>query len=300
MENVNNHLHLFIEYLQIEKNYSEYTIINYKQDISMFIHFMKKQIIKDLKDVTYQDVRIFLSELHEKQYARRSIARKISSLRSFFKFLLREKIVQENPFLLISLPKKEHRNPRFLYEEELNQLFGICDTASPLGQRNQAIIELLYATGIRVSECCQIKLKDLDFTVGTVLIHGKGKKQRYVPFGKYAKASLEQYIEDGRKKLLIKSNQQSNQLFLNSRGGNLTARGIRNILNELIKNTASITHISPHMLRHTFATHLLNQGADMRSVQEFLGHEHLSSTQVYTHVTKEHLKNIYRAHHPRA
>lgn len=300
MENVNKSLQLFKEYLQIEKNYSEYTIVHYEQSIQDFITFMNQQNLLNLSDVSYSDVRLYLTELYNKQYARRTVAKKISSLRSFYQYLLKEKSVSENPFTLVSLPKREHRLPHFLYEEELQKLFEVSDTSSSLGQRDQALLEILYATGIRVSECCKLTLQDIDFSFGTIFVHGKGNKQRYVPFGSYAEQALNTYISDGREKLLEKSSVHTNNLFLNFRGGPLTARGVRLILNNMIKNTSTTIHISPHVLRHTFATHMLNEGADMRSVQELLGHENLSSTQIYTHVTKDHLRKIYMSSHPRA
>ncbi len=300
LEDVNKSLQLFKEYLQIEKNYSEYTIVHYEQSIEHFFLFMKRETISNLTDVTYSDVRLYLTELYKKQYARRTVAKKISTLRSFFNFLLREKHISQNPFILVSLPKREQRLPHFLYEEELEKLFKVSDVSTSLGKRDQAILELLYATGIRVSECCKLTLQDLDFSTGIVFVHGKGNKQRYVPFGSYAEQALTNYITIGRKELLEKASVHTNHLFLNFRGGPLTTRGVRLILNNMIKKTSSTIHISPHVLRHTFATHLLNEGADMRSVQELLGHESLSSTQVYTHVTKDHLRNIYKSSHPRA
>jgi integrase/recombinase XerC len=290
----------FTEYLQIERNYSTYTIVYYNQDIEDFIGFLQQQSIDNITMTTYADVRLYLTELYKQKLARKSVARKISSLRSFFKFLMREKISSDNPFSLVTLPKKEIRIPQFLYEDELQKLFDVSDTSNPLGQRNQAILELLYATGIRVSECCKLQLNDIDFTVGTILVHGKGKKQRYVPFGSFAQDALEAYICSGREELAKKSPNQSTSLFLNFRGGPLTERGVRLILNDLITKSSVSIHISPHVLRHTFATHMLNEGADLRTVQELLGHSHLSSTQIYTHVTKDRLKNIYMTHHPRA
>lgn len=300
MENVNKSLQLFKEYLQIEKNYSQYTIVHYEQSIEHFFEFLNRESITILSDVTYSDVRLYLTELYKKQYARRTVAKKISTLRSFFNFLLREKFISQNPFTLVSLPKREQKLPHFLYEKELEKLFSVSDVSTSIGQRDQALLELLYATGIRVSECCKLTLLDLDFSLGTVFVHGKGNKQRYVPFGSYAEQALTNYIQKGRKDLLEKASVHTNNLFLNFRGGPLTTRGVRLILNNMIKKTSSTIHISPHVLRHTFATHLLNEGADMRSVQELLGHESLSSTQVYTHVTKEHLRNIYLSSHPRA
>jgi integrase/recombinase XerC len=290
----------FTEYLQIERNYSTYTIVYYNQDIEDFIEFLRQQSIDKITMTTYADVRLYLTELYKQKLARKSVARKISSLRSFFKFLMRERVAKDNPFVLVTLPKKETRIPQFLYEDELQKLFHVSDTTMPLGQRNQAILELLYATGIRVSECCKLQLSDIDFTIGTILVHGKGKKQRYVPFGSFASDALESYISNGREILLKQSATQTTSLFLNFRGGVLTARGVRLILNDLIKKSSMSIHISPHVLRHTFATHMLNEGADLRTVQELLGHSHLSSTQIYTHVTKDRLKNIYMTHHPRA
>jgi integrase/recombinase XerC len=302
MDNVKIYLNFFVEYLQIEKNYSQYTIVSYVADIEDLFSFMKEQAIIHLEEITYNDTRLYLTELHKREYSRKTISKKVSSLRSFFKFLVREEKLSENPFSLVSLPKREQKIPQFLYEEEIEQLFSISDCTNPLGQRNQALIEVLYGTGIRVSECCNIQLSDIDLYIGTVLVHGKGGKQRYVPFGSYAHDAIEIYINDGRKSLLNKLSKQDQHsyLFVNHRGSPLTDRGVRHVLNELIKKASLTLHIHPHMFRHTFATHLLNEGADMRSVQELLGHSHLSSTQVYTHVTKEHLKKTYMSHHPRA
>lgn len=300
MESNHRLLKLYIEYLQFEKNYSTHTISSYEHDILDFLQFMSQEAIPFFSNVSYSDVRLYLTLLYQAQFARRSVARRISSLRNFFKFLLRDKFIEENPFTLVSLPKKDHKLPTFIYKEELEKLFSVCDLTTALGQRNQALLEILYATGVRVNECCQIQIQDIDFSLGTVLVNGKGSKQRYVPFGEYAAKALQKYISDGRNELLSLSKSTSTFLFLNFRGGSLTPRGIRLILNKIINETTSTIHISPHVLRHTFATHLLNEGADMRIVQELLGHEHLSSTQIYTHVTKDHLRKIYMSTHPRA
>ncbi|MDC7796012.1 tyrosine recombinase XerC [Bacillus altitudinis] len=294
-------VHLFIEYLQIEKNYSALTISGYTEAIEEFVRFMNIQGIDGFEEVSYQDTRIYLTEAYEKGLTRRTISKKVSALRSFYKFLLREQLVKENPFLLVSLPKQDKRIPSFLYEEELKELFTVSDVNTPLGQRNQAILELLYATGMRVSELCSLKESDLDLSMDTVLVHGKGSKQRYVPFGSYAHEALSTYLEDGRQKLKVKGKDRADShVFLNQRGAHLTDRGVRFILTELMKKASGTLHIHPHMLRHTFATHLLNEGADLRSVQELLGHSNLSSTQVYTHVSKDSLRKTYMSHHPRA
>ncbi|WP_147532113.1 tyrosine recombinase XerC [Bacillus marasmi] len=298
--NVNVSLKLFIEYLQIEKNCSEYTIEHYQHDIRDFAMFMDEQAIIGLENVKYSDIRLYLTKLYEKKLARKTVARRISCLRSFYKFMLREELVDDNPFSLVSIPKIEKHLPSFFYASELDELFKGCDISTPLGQRNKALLELLYATGIRVSELCKITLNDLDMFVSTVLVNGKGKKQRYVPFGSFAYDALELYIQHGRHKLLTNTKEDHGILFVNFRGGPLTPRGVRKILNSIMDNSALNGKIHPHMLRHTFATHLLNNGADMRTVQELLGHSQLSSTQIYTHVTKEFLKDTYMSHHPRA
>ncbi|MDQ0156005.1 tyrosine recombinase XerC [Robertmurraya andreesenii] len=290
----------FLQYLQIEKNYSPYTVEFYHKDILSFFMFMSEQSIDNLESVEYSDVRIYLTRLFEQDLARKSIARKISSLRSFYRYLLREGLVAHNPFTQTSIPKVEKRLPDFFYEEELAILFGSCDLKDPLGQRNRAILELLYATGIRVSECCGILLQDIDFDLSTLLVHGKGRKDRYVPFGNFAHEALERYITYGRKDILAHFNKEHQYLFVNSRGGPLTTRGLRTVLNSILERSSFNGKIHPHKLRHSFATHLLNNGADMRTVQELLGHASLSSTQIYTHVTNDYLRKTYQAHHPRA
>ncbi|MFD3445488.1 tyrosine recombinase XerC [Microbacteriaceae bacterium 4G12] len=298
--NVNKLLQLFVGYLQIERNYSKYTIASYFNDLEHFMDFMKREGIASFENIVYADVRLYLTLLHEEKLARRSVARKISSLRSLYRFLMREGYCKDNPFALASLPKKEGSIPKFLYEEELEQLFAASDLETPLGQRNQALLELLYGTGIRVSECCQLRLEDIDFAVGTILVNGKGNKQRYVPFGSYAQDALLLYIQDGRTKLMKKGKASLTDLFLNAKGTHLTERGVRYILTEMIEKASLTMQLSPHMLRHTFATHMLNEGADLRTVQELLGHAHLSATQIYTHVSKERLRSVYNMHHPRA
>ena len=298
MKNKSEWLRDFLQYLQLEKNYSDYTIEYYQKDIDEFFMFIIEQSIDDIHTVTYFDARLYLTKLYNKNLAKKSIARKTSSLRSFYKWLMREQHVQENPFALVSLPKKDHKLPQFLYEEEVGILFKSVNTENPLGKRDLALLEILYATGIRVSECCGLLLKDIDFSLETILVHGKGKKDRYVPFGKYAKEALHIYISNARNELA--KTQKHDYVFVNYRGEPLTARGIRYILATLFDNACKDGKLHPHMLRHSFATHLLNNGADLRSVQELLGHSNISSTQIYTHVTKEQLRKVYQSSHPRA
>lgn len=298
--NIETSLEFYIKYLQIEKNYSKYTIAYYQKDIEEFFLFMNEQVISNINAVTYPDARLYVTNLTERNLSKRSISRKISCLRSFYKFLMRENIVDENPFAMLSLPKKEQRLPRFMYEEEMEAIFSSIDHTTDSGKRDLALLELLYATGMRVSECCSVELGDLDFTLMTVLAHGKGKKDRYIPFGEYAKKALWEYINGPRNELLKKSAQSHVYLFVNQRGNPLTPRGVRYILSNIIDKASVNKHLYPHMLRHSFATHLLNSGADIRSVQELLGHSSIQATQVYTHVSKERLREVYRNSHPRA
>ncbi|QHS22238.1 tyrosine recombinase XerC [Virgibacillus sp. MSP4-1] len=291
---------VFTEYLQVEKNASPYTVKFYQEDLDTFFLFLEEEGIEHVKDVDYAVIRVFLTKQYDQKLSRRSVSRRLSSLRTFYRFLEREEKVDSNPFLQVSQPKVSKPIPGFLYEEEVEKLFHVNDLTSPLGQRDQAILELLYATGMRVSECANLKLTHVDFSIGTVLVRGKGNKERYIPFGRYAQDALETYIHDGREKLTNKVNEDSGSIFLNARGTTLSTRGFRLVLNKMVKNAALTINVHPHKLRHTFATHLLNAGADMRSVQELLGHKNLSSTQIYTHVTKDHLRNIYKNSHPRA
>ena len=295
-----NDLQNFIQYLEIERNASEYTITFYQNDISLFYQFLQAEGITDLREVNPQTVRLFLTELYERKLSRRSISRTLSCLRSFYKYLETEQSINQNPFIHIPLPKQTHRIPKFFYSEELSELFEVSDLNTPLGLRDQAIIEVIYATGIRVSECKELKLHNIDYSIGILNVIGKGRKERYIPFGQYAQTALQSYIKDGRPKLLKKTNESTDYVFLNARGNPITSRGIHYLLNKMIKKTSLTAEMHPHKLRHTFATHLLNEGADLRSVQELLGHENLSSTQIYTHVTKDRLRNVYMHSHPRA
>ncbi|WP_405102213.1 tyrosine recombinase XerC [Oceanobacillus sp. FSL H7-0719] len=290
----------FVEYLQIEKNASPYTIQYYQDDLNAFHQFLQAEGIHHLKEVNQQVVRLFLTQLYDQKLSRRSVSRKISSLRSFYKFIEREDETYTNPFVHIHLPKAEHPVPGFLYKQELEKLFDVNDLTESLGQRDQAILEVLYGTGIRVSECQSLRLSDIDFTVGTLFVRGKGRKERYVPFGRFAEIALETYLNEGRADLQEKAIDSTDIVFLNARGRPLTTRGIRLILNKMVDKAALTVHVHPHKLRHTFATHMLNEGADLRTVQELLGHESLSSTQIYTHITKDHLRDVYMKSHPRA
>ena len=294
-----NDIAQFIEYMQIEKSASKLTIQAYHKDLEQFYKFLQAEDIKSWQDVHYGVIRHYLTLLYENGLSKRSVTRHLSSLRSFYHFLLRESVVEHNPFKQVQLPKAEKAIPEFFYEEELEPLFTISDIHTPLGQRNQVIIELLYAAGLRVTELIQIKKEDIDFQLETLYVLGKGNKERYVPFGRKAAEALKTYLEGGREELMKKV-EEHQFLLVNQNGRPITARGVRHILNKMMEDAAMTQNIYPHKLRHSFATHLLNNGADLRSVQELLGHSKLSSTQIYTHVTKDRLSQIYRSAHPRA
>ncbi|RKL68986.1 tyrosine recombinase XerC [Salipaludibacillus neizhouensis] len=290
----------FIEYLQIEKGASPHTIENYTLDINDFFHFIEQHLIKSIAAVSHGDIRVYLTELHHKNYARKTVARKISCLRSFWTFLVREELVMKNPFQMVTTPRLEKRLPTFFYEDEMQAIFDVINVENPLGKRNLALVELLYGTGMRVSECVGLNLQDFDRTIGTLLVRGKGRKERYVPVGSFAADTLDVYLSKSRPMILHNDAQDEKALFLSYRGKRLGDRSIRKVLNNLVKDASISSRISPHVLRHTFATHMLNEGADLRTVQELLGHSQLSSTQIYTHVTKDRLREVYRASHPRA
>lgn len=290
----------FINYLEIERNFSAYTVTFYERDIRLFYEFLAAESIYALEEADQRTVRTFLTVLYDRNLNRRSVARTISSLRSYYHYLQKEKGFEQNPFLHVPLPKQDKHIPDFFYEDELTQLFSVSDLTTPLGQRNQALLELFYATGIRVSEAANAVIHQIDFTANVLKVIGKGRKERYIPFGEYAEQALRTYISEGRESLLVKSGSSVQHLFINNRGSPLTTRGIYYIFQSMIQKTHLTANIHPHKLRHTFATHLLNEGADLRSVQELLGHENLSSTQIYTHVTKDRLRNVYMHSHPRA
>lgn len=291
---------LFSDYLIHERQYSPLTEKAYSEDIEHFQNFLEETGSDTLETVTVQDARIYMGFLTDQQYNRNSISRKISSLRSFYHFLLKNNKIDENPFSYLSLKKQSHLLPNFFYSEEMEKLFEAAQGDKPLDFRNLALLEILYGTGIRVSECRTAIMKNVDLDMGMLLVFGKGNKERYVPFGQYATVALEEYIEKCRGPIMAKYNKEHDLLFINHHGDPITSEGIQYVLNQLIKKSSLTASIHPHMLRHTFATHLLNNGADMRTVQELLGHVSLSSTQIYAHVTKEHLQQDYKKFHPRA
>jgi len=294
---------LFITYLESERQYSPETVKAYREDLAAFQKFLVDTGDNtDLLLVSKLDVQVYLSQLYDEHKARTTIARKISSLRSFYDFLIREDLVKVNPFAYVTLKKRSQPLPRFFYEKEMTALFKAAgENPDPvLAKRDSAILEVLYATGIRVSELCGLTLNAVDFDGQLMLIHGKGNKERYVPFGHYAKDALQTYLKVAREPLMQKYHKTHEVVFINHYGDPITSTGVEYVLNQMIDRSSLTGDIHPHMLRHTFATHLLNHGADLRTVQELLGHSSLSTTQIYTHVTKSQLQRDYRRYFPRA
>lgn len=281
----------FMDYLK-EKNYSNYTIKSYEKDLDFFCDFLKKEKV-DSTQADYNLLRKYMSVLYEQNYSKKTIARHISTLKSFYKYLVKKHFIETNPMLLIKTPKLDKKLPKFLNYDDLEKILSTPDTTTFLGKRDALILEILYSTGIRVSELVSIQIKDINFEDHTILILGKGSKERYVIFGKKALRKLNDYLE-ARKEL------KTPYLIVNRYGEAITDRGVRKMVDQVIKKAALSYKISPHTLRHTFATHMLDSGADIQIVRELLGHESLSTTQIYTHVTSESLKRIYDETHPRA
>lgn len=290
----------FMSYLTHERNYSDLTKEAYFQDIQHFITFLEETGDADLLAVDIADARIYLSRLTDEKYSRTSISRKISSLRAFYQYMLNHAFLQENPFSYLHLKKTGFRLPNFFYDEEIKELFDTVAGEEPLDYRDKVLLELLYGTGIRVSECQNLQIEHVDLDLGVLLVLGKGNRERYVPFGEFAKVAIEEYLEKCRTPLMKKYQKAHDYLLISQYGDHISVSGIQYALNALIKKTSLTSSIHPHKLRHSFATHMLDNGADMRTVQELLGHKSLSSTQIYTHVTKDHLLKNYNQFHPRA
>jgi len=291
----------FIAKLEHEKGFSEHTLRAYHKDLLQFDIFLKAEKRSSLESVNHLLLRRFLAVLRSKNYSKTTIARKLASIRSFFKFLIREGELVANPFEMLRTPKQDKKLPHFLSITEVDVLLKTPDSSTVIGLRDMAIMETLYSTGIRVSELVGLDEGSIDFIAGMIKVQGKGKKERLVPIGSPAIKAINEYIDSKSmsKKKEEKSVSRSEPLFLNKYGGRLTARSVARSLDKYLKVSGINLLTSPHTFRHSFATHLLDKGADLRSVQEMLGHSSLSTTQVYTHITTERLKNVYDKAHPR-
>ena len=284
----------FVEHLKLDLNYSDRTIESYLQDIESFEKYLN-EVGHSFKDANPQLIRMYLSKQMEEGKTNVTCCRRIAALRHFYSFLFKSNFVKTNPFLLVGAPKKEIRYPEALYLEQIEMLFAKNrERIDDLRFRDQAIIELLYASGIRVSELVNIKMNKIDLKNRTIRILGKGRKERIVMFSKSCQSTLVEYL---KKNPLRGSNEY---LFTNAKGDQLTTRGVEYILKQVQEKCGIQLGLHPHLLRHTFATHLLEGGADLRVIQELLGHESINTTQIYTHITEEAMKNQFMISHPRA
>lgn len=289
---MDKYINKFIRYLEIEKNYSHHTTLNYRLDLEDFAKYLGSA---DLGKIDYLALRKYLAVLKEKNLSARTINRHLCCLRSFFRFLAREGFLKANPMSVLSSPKSEKHLPLFLTEEETARLIESAhakDSKDVFGLRDRAIMETFYSAGLRISELVGLDLQDMDFISGVVKVLGKGRKERIAPIGEAAMRAVRDYLEKRKK--------GPEAVFLNKSGSRISSRGVRGIVEKYIRLAGIRKGVSPHTLRHSFATHLLNRGADLRTVQELLGHANLSTTQIYTHLTTEKLKSVYDKAHPRA
>jgi integrase/recombinase XerD len=287
----------FLEYIRVEKGLAANTVLSYKRDLLGFAEYVGKTG-NDLDSITREDIRDYLAHLYARGLIARSVARHLASLRTFFDFLTESRGLKADPTAQVEAPHVGHSLPRYLTPQEVDQLLQQPEPGTPEGLRDKAMLEVLYATGLRVSELVNLEWRDFEVNLGIVRCRGKGNKERLVPVGKSALRALKAYVEDGRPALA--KHPDTTHLFLNRRGKRLTRVGFWKILARYGRAAGIATHITPHLVRHSFATHLLERGADLRSIQLMLGHSDISTTQVYTHVLKERLKQVYHAHHPRA
>ncbi len=294
------HIGDFLEHLKVEKNYSEHTLEAYRQDLTELLAFIReKQIVDPWRTMTYTQCQLYLLYLDQHHASRRTIARRIACCRTFWKYLLRNNIASADPWDMLSTPKLRRTLPGYLTNAEMKDLLAVPDVSVPRGLRDKALLELLYATGMRVSETVGLGLSDLDISRGEIMVHGKGNKERIVLLGSFAQKAMKDYLNSGRP-ALVEARPATKAVFVNKHGTRLTQRSVQRMLIQYALKAGIEKEVTPHVLRHSFATHLLEGGADLRSVQELLGHESLSTTQIYTHVSKERIKKVFDAAHPRA
>ena len=288
----------FLSYLAVEKGLSKNTLESYGRDVRKFVLYLDKNKIKTVQDITYGTILDFLSDFKKQGFSDTTTVRNIVSIKQFFKYLLVEKIIKENPTSQIRTPRMKKSIPGVITLQEVERVLASPDESTPEGIRDTAMLEVLYATGIRASELIGLKLNDVNFEMGFVIVYGKGSKERIVPMGEKALEKLKPYMESSRPALL--KTKESKALFVTRRGKGMTRQGFWKLIKTHAINSGIAKNISPHTLRHSFATHLLERGADLRSIQIMLGHSDISTTQIYTHVESERLKEIHKKYHPRS
>lgn len=290
------YIDMYLNYLKIVKKYSDKTILSYSDDLIEYNEFLGNNFINIL-NIDLNTTKEYLKYLYDRKINKNSISRKLSSIRGFYNYLLKEQIITNNYFNNIPNPKKELYLPKYLKDEELDKIFSVCNMNNPINERDTLIIELLYATGIRVSELVNIKIKDINRGDKSIKVLGKGDKERIVLYNNHTEKALDTYLNDGYHSF---NKQNNGYLILNKNGGKLSERYVRVIINNLVRKAGLDIKISPHTIRHTFATDMLEEGADLMTVKELLGHESLNTTSIYTHVTNEQIKKTYNMAHPRA
>ncbi|GAB6933536.1 site-specific tyrosine recombinase XerD [Calditerricola satsumensis] len=288
----------FIHYLGVERGLAANTLVSYRQDLTAFAAYLKEQGVQRIEETTRAHIVGFLLHLQQQGKATATISRHLASIRSFFHFLFRERLIDQDPSVNLETPKLQKRLPKVLSVEEVERLLAMPDPRTPTGLRDKAMLELLYASGLRVSELVSLNLHDVNLHMAYLKCMGKGSKERIIPLGRIAVDATRRYIERARPMLLRSQGEEA--LFVNHHGRRLTRQGFWKIIKKYAREAGIAKEITPHTLRHSFATHLLENGADLRSVQEMLGHADISTTQIYTHVTKTRLKEIYARTHPRA
>lgn len=289
----------YLDYLSGEKNASPHTITAYQKDLEDYFSYLSGEGVEEIA-ADHLTIRRYLAFLRDHGISKNSMARKMSSLRSYYRFLIRENVLEDSPMALVSTPKEIPKLPKFVHYEDIRRMLELPD-GSPAGLRDRAMMEILYGGGLRVSELVGLKLENIIFPIRSLRVLGKGRKERLVPLGSYALEALTEYLEKGRPFLLRPENEEETGVFLNQRNGHaISDRAVRDILNKYVGKMSATLKVSPHMLRHSYATHMLENGADIRIIQELLGHEQLSTTQIYTHITKSHMMEIYRESHPRS
>jgi len=291
----------FKAYIVVEKNFSKHTARAYKSDVLAFLIWLEGI---DVTNVNYDKIREYLHFVNKCNYKKSSLSRKISALKTFFKYLCREQIIETNPLSAITAPKKEKALPKFLTKDEVEQILNSIDISTPAGFRNRAIFELLWATGMRVSELSGLNLEDLELSTNEIRVFGKGAKERIVLISDRAKSYLERYLHTARMLVAqgfeIQGNGENSPVFINNKGYRLTEKTVRNVINDTVEKLELPKKVTPHVFRHSFATYLIENGADLRVVQELLGHASISNTQIYTHISTRHLTETYEKTHPRA
>ena len=300
LEDSKNYLKYFLSYLEVERNFSSHTLRAYSSDITAFLIWLDKRPVDEIK---YSTIKEYLLFIYKFNYSKTTLARKISAIRTFYKYLYRENLSSTNPVIGINSPKKQKKLPEVLSEQEIEQILNKVDISTPSGFRNRTILELLYATGMRISELCSLEFQNLNLDNNEITVFGKGSKERIVLISKRAKEFLEDYIKTARN-LVAKgfevTNTPQSPIFINNTGYKLQPQTVRMVLRKIMENLALPKNVTPHKFRHSFATKMLDNGADLRIVQELLGHASITNTQIYTHVTSQKLQQTYQLSHPRA